>query len=60
MGGQTTIFSDEQEAIIKEIYISKGKVATMIATELLEQKKRKGQTDVDTEPLRNHGEREGR
>jgi ribonuclease HI len=33
MRSQTTIFSAEQEAIIKAIYISKGKGATMIATD---------------------------
>jgi hypothetical protein len=33
MRSQTTMISDEQEAIIKKIYISKGKVATVIATD---------------------------
>jgi hypothetical protein len=85
---QISIFSAEQEAIIKAIYISKDKEA--IATVYCDchglsqyndgswryemdkksidetnkgaswPRKRKGQTDVDTEPLRNHGEREGR
>jgi hypothetical protein len=32
---QTTIFSAEQEAIIKAIYISKGKRANVIATDSL-------------------------
>jgi ribonuclease HI len=73
MRSETTIFSAEQAAIIKAIYISKGKGVTVIATdslstimavegrrwtknpktirirELLDQKKRNGQTDVDTE-----------
>jgi hypothetical protein len=35
MSSQTTIFSAEQEAINKAIYISKGKVATMIAMDFL-------------------------
>jgi hypothetical protein len=35
MRSQTTIFSAEQEAIIKSIYISKGKGATVIATDSL-------------------------
>jgi hypothetical protein len=35
MSSQTTIFSAEQEAINKAIYISEGKVATMIATDFL-------------------------
>jgi ribonuclease HI len=35
MRSQTTIFSAEQEAIIKAIYISKGKGATVIATDSL-------------------------
>jgi ribonuclease HI len=35
MKSQTTIFSAEQEAIIKAIYISKGKRATVIATDSL-------------------------
>jgi ribonuclease HI len=33
MRSKTTIFSAEQEAIIKVIYISKGKGATVIATD---------------------------
>jgi ribonuclease HI len=35
MRSQTTIFSAEQEAIIKAIYISKGEGATVIATDSL-------------------------
>jgi hypothetical protein len=35
MRSQTTIFSDEKEAIIKAIYISKCKGATVIATDFL-------------------------
>jgi ribonuclease HI len=35
MRSQTTIFSAKQEAIIKAIYISKGKGATVIATDSL-------------------------
>jgi hypothetical protein len=35
MRSQTMIFSAEQESIIKVIYISKGKGATVIATDYL-------------------------
>jgi ribonuclease HI len=35
MRSQTTVFSTEQEAIIKAIFISKGKGATVIATDSL-------------------------
>jgi hypothetical protein len=35
MRSQTTIFSVEQEPIIKAIYISKGKETTVIATDSL-------------------------
>jgi hypothetical protein len=81
MRSQTTIFSAEQEAIIKAIYISKGKGANVIVTDSFNTmmkvrdgqkpkdetnkaatspRKRKGQTDVDTEPLRNRGEQKSR
>jgi hypothetical protein len=48
MRSQTTIFSAEQEDIIKGIYISKGKGATVVATDSVEStrwKKTKDETN---------------